>query len=459
MSRWLHRFAIWMPLACCTVIHGAVDVTVDWNSPRGMTPSSGYGTNIFTGLDPAISAKPAYTDALKTLGVALIRLHANSMVRAGDDKSWVKADGVTWDARKIAAVFDNLAPLHAQVIVNIPGWPRAWCAPGTEMLDPVRYDDFARFCAQLVDIVNNEQKRGVVLWENINEREVKFLADQAGMGAYGEIFRRSAVAMREISRTPIKISPAWMNLSQQVRLELFLNTPGVRDNLGFFAFHQYATPRATDLDGSGDRNQHLFNRAAEIASGVKKLRAYLDGQGLDRLELVYDEYHLAATYDIDAARHLMHGPEGMIFFALLHKYIVEGGTNALLLSWNERDGAYGLMDLEHRLRPTGALVQLSNRYLRGACFSAESSEPSQVESFAIRSSPRARAILVINRNPAVSSVRLSMAGWQPDQRSWHECRLLADKAPGVRREWDPNSPAEMTLAPYGATLCLFGDSP
>src|SRR5882672_2216421 len=111
--------AAWLSLLCGVAMHAAVDVTVDWNLPRGTTPASGYGTNIFSGLDPAVSARSVYTNALKALGVAAIRLHANALVRAGDEKSWVKADGVTWDVQKIAAVFDNLAPLHAQVNMNI----------------------------------------------------------------------------------------------------------------------------------------------------------------------------------------------------------------------------------------------------------------------------------------------------------------------------------------------------
>ncbi len=432
-----------------------VRVKVDWARPGGTTPEPGYGTNIFTGLAPAVSSQPSYIVAMREMSPRVLRLHSNSMVRLGDDKCWLNSDAASWNAPKIAAVFDHLAAYRAEIIVNIPGWPAAWCQPGSKMLDPARYDDYARLCGQLVDLVNNRQNRGVTYWENVNEREVEFPATKEGMAALGEIFRRSAAAMRQASPIPIKVSPAWMNLSQQQRLELFLDVPGVRDNLGFFAFHQYATPRGSDLDGSDARNQHVFDRAAEIASGVKRYHAVLAQRGLGGLLMAYDEYNLAATYDADP-KHLMHGPIAMVFSALLQKHIAETGLNVWMLSWNERDGAYGLMDEAGRLRPNGAFLAATNRYLCGRWFPTESSDPHTVEAFAVDATGHQRAVLLINRGAAPSRVTLSMTGWKPTSATWVE-RRIGSSSTAIERS-GAEAPTT-TLDPYSVALCLFSDPP
>lgn len=440
---------------CLPAVRGSVQVTVDWAHACGRTPEPGYGTNVFTGLDPAVSTGPGYIGGMRRMSPGVLRLHSNSMVRVGDDKCWLNPDGASWNASKIAAVFDNLADYHATIIVNVPGWPAAWCEPGSKRLDPARYDDYARLCAQLVDLVNRRQNRGVTYWENLNEREVEFPANEAGMAALGEIFRRSAEAMQRASTIPLKISPAWMNLSQQQRLELFLAVPGVAQNLGFFAFHQYATPRATDLDGSDARNQHLFDRASEIANGVKRFHGILEQHGLGDRLMAYDEYNLAATYDADP-KHLMHGPVAMVFSALLHKHVTETGLNVWMLSWNERDGAYGLMDDTGQLRPNGMLLALTNRFLRGTCYATESSDSHAVEAVAVARAPGERAVLLINRAAAAVKVTLSMTGWQPKAKSWVEHRV--GRGEYATAEWNGSSAPTVTVAPYDLTLCLFSES-
>ena len=196
-------------------------------------------------------------------------------------------------------------------------------------------------------------------------------------------------------------------------------------------------------------------RAAEIAAGVQRFQAALAKRGLGDLVLAYDEYNLAATYDIDA-KHLMHGRVAMVFSALLHERLAETGLAVWPLSWNERDGAYGLMDEAGKLRPNGLLLELSNRELRGACFRTESSDVRTVDAFAVTGPKNAHAVLLINRSAAPANVTLAMAGWQPGT-SWTERRVgggAIDETVARRRAADPIAVA---VGAYDITLCVFSE--
>lgn len=145
----------------------------------------------------------------------------------------------------------------------------------------------------------------------------------------------------------------------------------------------------------------------------------------------------------------MHGPVAVVFEALLHKYIVEGGSRALLLSWNERDGSYGHMDLAHHLRPDGLLMQLSNQFLQGECFPADSSAPKQLEAFAIQSADGHRSVLLINRGAAPVSVTLALPS------SWTEIRIVADHFATTSHAIG-DAPPVLSLDACQVVLCTCG---
>jgi hypothetical protein len=146
-----------------------VTVTVDWAKKAGVpTTRFSYALNLYKGTDEKSAGSPEYRANLEYMNPGIIRIHnAGKMKDSG--KSW---DGIvdeanrTWDRSKIKQVLSLSLAQKPAILLNIPGWPSWMDADKDGFLDKDQFSAYAAMLADLVRIVNVENKSGVRYWRS-----------------------------------------------------------------------------------------------------------------------------------------------------------------------------------------------------------------------------------------------------------------------------------------------------
>ena len=426
-----------------------IPVTVDWNKTVTVAGPFAYGLNAFRGFDPTVTANPMYQKNLAYMAPGLLRLHNAGMVgdSAGSADAWVDYAHRRWDAAKIGKALVGFPP-GATLLINIPNWPSWMDADHDGFLDADQTDAYARFCADLVRIVNRDLKKHVVFWEVTNERDENYFVNFHEAGGWGplkdpakpdrveelaRIYAQCADAMKAVDPA-IKVGgPAMERPDLAMFAERFARVAGPR--LDFFSFHAYASGSRDDPDDV------IFDHAAGFGGSVDAFRKALAAAVPGRtLPLFLDEYNVSYTWETRDPR--MTDIKSAVFDALAMTSAVTHGA-AGTAAWNEYDGIYGKMDGGYHLRPSATLFHLLNASMIGPVVSAASADPQSVVAYAVKTT-RGRSLLLINRTGYAQSVTLTGWGSKPTAQS-----LLA---PAGYAE------TELTLAQLVAPLPLPADS-
>jgi xylan 1,4-beta-xylosidase len=160
---------------CCIVLANhsqTLQVTANWGSPTGITTTdTSYGINADR-TDPRIVGYPgnaAYNSQLSRLGVQYLRIWGGGQGadsnRPGGWRFHEKLADEGWDVKNIKDTLRNYAPYGPKhIMLEIGGWPAWMNEPGSNpekpRLDPSHYGDFAKYCADLVRIVNKDNPGG-----------------------------------------------------------------------------------------------------------------------------------------------------------------------------------------------------------------------------------------------------------------------------------------------------------
>ncbi|CAA9419859.1 MAG: GH39 [uncultured Pyrinomonadaceae bacterium] len=424
--------------AAQSLTQDSVRVNVNWGDVRSTATAFSYGLNVFAGNAPAVAREAGYGRNLAYMKAGLLRYHYSGLINDSveDARGWADSKGKRWDAAKINDAMnaaDGWAKLHGYAperLINIPKFP-AWMktysvqiktksgeTKSISLLDRSEYDNFAKFCADLVRILNVEQKRGIKYFEATNERDqiyfVEFQrADQPDrLDELIEIYNRAAVAMKAVDPT-IKVGgPAFTrgDLAEQVRR--FVR--GTLPNLDFVTFHFYASSKPADSDEAiFDRTNALSRHTRDI---VKILREESPGRFIPAH---VNEYNINYNYRNNEPR--MRSHKGAVFDALSIIAAVDAGASATN-AWNERDGGtYGKMDGDNNLRAGAHVYQIFNNYLVGERVAVSSSDERAVVTFAVKN--RAKSLysyLIVNRSPVVQSIRTNFSNWGTDDGAFFD---------------------------------------
>lgn len=408
----------------------SAQIRVDWRRVLSRSTRQVFGTNDFQILYDRDPVHRLYYRRLAEIGPGVLRLH-----NAGLSDAWSDPQKRAWKPEAIASAYDALLseqPDPVTIVQNIPGWPH-WMKQDRGQLDASEYDNYARFAAGLVRIVNGDQKRGVRFWEPLNEQDNAY--KRAGrLDELWKIYNLTARAMKAVDPT-IRVGGPAATYDDRPTLESFLKASA--PNVDFLSWHRY---------GSGNRNDStdaLMAYTPRYGDQVATFRALAKRYIPDRpVPLLLGEYNINYSYRSGETR--QHSQAGAAWFASVLKHLAESGID-MATSWNARDTFYGLLDNSKgvALRPAAVVFGWANRYLVGDVVRTESDEEA-VEALCVCHADGSRGALLINKSAGPATVRLDLGE--------------AGKATARRLESPFNPEASfvpqgpIALGPYGVVL-------
>jgi xylan 1,4-beta-xylosidase len=400
------------PSAPTVAAGGPVAVRVDWAATTRATTRHSFGLNGFTAFNPENVAHPKYQANMAYMNPGLVRYHSAEMM--GDSSranGWLDHGAKRWDAAKIKRALDAWRPKTGQALITIPWWPEWMDKNKDSLLDADEYDNFAAFCADLVRIVNVDLEKNVTYWEATNERDGPYWADRIKknepdrLDELVKIYNTCAAAMKRVDPA-IKVGgPAAARSDLIPYLRRFVR--GAKQNLDFFSYHIYASGSAQEPDPS------VYDKTKRIGSYTRAIVAMLKEESPDRpIPAHLNEYNISWDWRIRDKRMTSH--KGAVFDALALVAAVSSGAEATN-AWNERDGIYGKMGPDYRLRPGAHVFHLFNRYLVGDVVPSRSSDDSRIVVWAVKNAAKKqKTLVVINRTGAVQPVTCDFGSGEPE---------------------------------------------
>ncbi|RRJ96587.1 hypothetical protein Ga0100231_022525 [Opitutaceae bacterium TAV4] len=429
-------------------------VTINWDKPGKLTTTRRhFSVNGHRAFHPDITNDPAYIRGVRYLNPGLFRYHSTGMYKPGKEGSatsggnWVDYENKTWYREKIKNALAGLAFIPGdEVLINIAGWPLWMDADNDGFLDDDQLDAFAAFCADLVRLVNIEQKRGVRYWEIPNEKDFIYWRRQLASGTENEllgaaerkppakpqtaklaaIYNRAARAMKAVDPTIKTGGPAAASGETNVRpmhrefIELTL------PNLDFFSFHSYPRTRTRTPAEIYDTPPSAGNIVRWHVELLKKLSPRR------HIEVHLNEFNIASNWRLQDKR--MHTEEGAVFDSLFMIECARAGAD-VLNAWNECDATYGKMDKQYNLRIPAHVYHYFNDWLIGRSVAATPASVTdgeggkRVVAFAVQAADGSHNFVLINRAREPIRVQLKFTGWKPkdiDGAEIHTARVDAD---------------------------------
>lgn len=427
-----------------------VTIGINYGSGTGKTSTSFHnGLNAYQVFTPGIlEANPDYYNNFTSMKPGIVRVHRAQQMKASTADGWLIYDSPTsarWDATKIARSLDQLPP--GTKMINIANWPAYMDTNSNGKLDSTMYAAYADLCGDLVDIVNNQQGRGVKYWEVTNEKDdangyYDAATGRNEMDLLGDAFNAASAEMRRrVAAGSIKVGgPAFISY-KQAAVDKFLNR--AIKNLDFVSYHTYPSGYGSDYKS----DQAIFDAAANLGgttgSYSARVTAAKDAAGATQtVELFHDEYNLSYT-PYDPSRNLYGDPRqrsitGAIFDALAMTSIAKAGATGSM-AWNESDFNYGKLNNNNSTeappfskRPSAYLYQLYYQYLRGPIFNTSTTDAAKIVPFAVKQSPgdSRPAFMLINRSGFDQTVKVNFYGVQSIPAGFTTYRVSADGLTG-----------------------------
>jgi Glycosyl hydrolases family 39 len=312
---------------------------------------------------------------------------------AGLSDRWTNSTTRTWDEAKIKAGYDASYPHRPTIIQNIPRWPKWMKTNPDGTLTLSDHQKYADFCAQLVEILNRRQKRNILYWEPLNENDVDY--HKAGkLNELWALYNQVASAMKA-KDSRIKVGGPALTWDEPSRMADFLRT--CKANVDFISWHRY---------GSGDAKEStdtLMAYTPKYGEQVKMFRKMVEDIIPDRkVPLLLGEYNVNYSWQSGENRQNTH--IGAVWFASVLKHLSEANID-MATSWHLKDGIYGMIDPDNRLRPAATVFTWGLRYFVGDVVQTRS-DRDFVEAFAVRQTNN-KSLLLINKSSQAINITVN----------------------------------------------------
>ncbi|GAB1543217.1 hypothetical protein NUACC21_58910 [Scytonema sp. NUACC21] len=439
-----------------------INATVDWNAVQGQTKDEHFGINVYRAV--ADTANSKYHNNMSYMSPGMIRLHNMDFMKdSSAEHGLIDNKNKTWDAKKVVnaikASIDAFGTDQPQRMFNIPSWPSWMDANNDGYLDADQFDNYAQFCADLVKIVNQDNKLGVQYWEITNEKDNEYFAQFYTKNGWGRlidpnqpdrmdefitIYNKVAQAMKAVDPS-IKVGgPSIARSDLTPFYQKFIE--GTVENLDFFTYHYYASGSTSTPDAK------VFNASNSIGDYTKKIVETLKKASPNReIPAILGEYNISWTWDIQDPR--MTNNKGAVFDALSMIEAIENGA-AASLSWNEKDDIYGKTNYYDVLRPGGELLHLFNTYLVGNRISTTSND-STITTFAVDRPGSHKAYVLINSSDSPQAVTVRFNNWNSTQSSVSKHIISASGYDQENTAWTEINNGTVLLPP--GSIILFED--
>ena len=263
-----------------------IQIEIDWKNSIREIPNYTYGVNSPANFIPSYSEDAVFMKNLEliTQKKGLVRLHGWGMLDNTSPENWHN-NGV-WNAEKINQALSPLVNQGYKVMINIPRGPSG----EDDYQNPQK---FAKFCADLVKIVNIDLKLDVEYWEIPNEREQGFIDPGLTIVQMLTLIKTASQAMKVVDPT-IKVggtATAWVNIDYLTQL-----TQATYPNIDFITCHTYAGDCTNTL-------QDVYDNPQFAVADLNTLRQNINSiTGTNYLPIFLTEYNLSfqgcKTFDL-----------------------------------------------------------------------------------------------------------------------------------------------------------------
>ncbi len=444
----------------------AIAINVNWNTVVDTTTDLHFGLNAFQGFEAANANNAAYGSNMSYMSPGLLRYHhAGAM-----EDSKTTSEGLVdtslraWDTQKIVTAltasvnaFGNDQP---ERMINIPSWP-SWMTDGEGYLARDQYDNFAKFSADLVKIVNKDYNFDVKYWEVLNEPDDSYFTQFYDNGGWGSlinpnspdrigdlitIYNKTAEAMKQVDPTIEIGGPAIARSDLEPFYVPFIQ--GTAKNLDFFTYHYYANGSASTPDSE------VFKSPDTVGDYTQKIVQTLKDASPDRyIPAILDEYNISWAWDARDPR--MTNNKGVVFDAMTIVEAIQNGADGTA-AWNEKDEIYGKTSNEDALRPGAHLLYLLNTYFVGDEVASTSSNDGAVTTFAVKNKATGnKELLIINFSDKPQAIQANFTGWQPTQTSINEHEISSRGYQQEKTDWNTVLNGTFVVADYSVTVLDF----
>lgn len=427
---------------------GSVDIVIDWNKPTVVSTNRQFSINIFSGEDPEVANDERYQKNLAYMAPGFLRYHRMSGLTSGrmdHPQNWIDESMRFWLKDKIARSLDGFSHPADQVMITIGKWPPRMDADGDGMLDKDQYEAFAQLCADLVHLLNVEQKRGIKYFEITNERDIVYWRGQVRrrepthVDELAKIYNLCAEAMKKVDPTIMTGGPAACSPDMPRQLRRFMEL--TKDNLDFFSYHMYASGNPKESDAS------IYDKTERLGLSVERMRNLAhEVTGRDDIEIHLNEWNICYTGRVKDPR--MTNNKGAVFDALCFIQFANNGLD-VGNAWNEMCSVYGKMSRRFELRPAAHIFHYFNTWLVGQAVEATSSDTKRVVPFAVEQDGR-RSFVLVNRSNAENLARITFVG--AAGQGGFEMVQIAESGMEQTQAEDQGTHWEVLLSPHSVTF-------
>ena len=415
MSRLFTRYILPFVIGCTFILlphlgRTQVTINVDMETVLSTATKEHYGINFHQAFDPAIATNTAFQTRVQEINPGIVRYHAGEQIKEGDNKNWIDFSTKTWDKEKIDQVL-NEKPADKEILMTITGWPSWMEDPNnSKRLHPEKVNDYAQFCANLVDVVNNQLGHNVRYWELFNEKDLSGGYDGTDdMVLLAAIHNTCRTAVKAVDENIVIVGPAFRT-PWQSNVEDFLQAVGP-GNLDIWSHHEYGNySNVEDM-------QEVYNSADDMSRGSSSIRDKLDENGFQEVPIWLTEYNIFANWAIDSEQRRQNSIVGAIWDALAFKYCLEVGVVDAMFAWNAADGIYGkiksVYDDFSGLHPAGMFFEEISSLGIGQVMKTTSDNEAMVQGFTIKDAEGKATFVLINRAEVAKTVFFSPGGWEP----------------------------------------------
>ncbi len=330
-----------------------------------------YGLNIWQGFNETRATNIEYQKAVRSLACSTLRFHNAGMFKTGGT-SWVLDDSNLWNRPKLANIFQSFKGYGTNRLLTIKGWPSWMDEDKDGRLDETHERDFALFCAELVKIVNLENKAEVRWWEILNETDLSKAYPNGDLQPLVNAVNLAAIEMKKVDPTILLSGNAWSWTLQKGTIPFVKATPEAHD---FFSWHSYTSmKKLTTIE------EILPLSAKGILASLGRVRTE---NTLATKPLWLNEWNMFGSWELDKDNILMASPQAVLYDQAIYKALAESGSAPRFCAWNDVDGIYGKIDLQHQIRTTGKLMKALNENFSGQLLKCDSSEPQSAFGYAI----------------------------------------------------------------------------
>ena len=409
-----------------------IKISVDWDNVIREIPAYAYGINSAASFIPAYSSNPTFMSNLEfiTQKKSFIRLHGWGML-GNSPEAW--QDNGVWDSAKIEQALRPLVNEGYTVMINVPSGAQG----ENDYQDPAA---FAKFCADLVKIVNIDHGLGIKYWEIPNEREAGFTDPGLSVSEMATLIRTATTAMKAVDPT-IKVggpATAWVNVGYLSQL-----VDALYPNIDFISAHSYSGDGTNSLQNAYDIAQFASADLADLRASINRIT------GDNYLPIFLSEYNISYQGEPRIQTH-----EGALYDAITLTESIKAGADATMY-WNMAPYSdMSLLDGDIRDENTN-LFKIFNESFHGDLVNGQSQNSKKVTVYAVanKTNTGTYAFSLINRTAEPQAINLTFNGWLPSNMTWHLWDANNDFATRNTR-WTDLNKGNFILSPHSVNLFI-----